>query len=548
MINIENKVVKTYNCDVDNTNDEFIFCVTLYNEHVFELSNTLTSISAAVSKLDNVKPKDISVCVIIDGYDNIHETVHSFLIELGQIKINGNADLHLFKTKFNDINLYVLIKENNKGKLDSHWWFYNLFGKSIQPKYSIQIDTGVKLHNDSLVKIKEYFDTHSDVGAATIRLKLPELESSSNIIRTWHYCDFEVEKNIEWASEQLSGFLTVLPGQCSVIRWKSINNKILRNYFIGLKKSDPYTLNRFRTEDRVLGCEIATNSKIPKIRYISNAYAESNEYDGILELLKQRKRWVNGHFTANIWSISKFLKIFNDDNYDMKYKIHLSVSTIWTIINALILWIFPALMIITSNIFFSSLKPIDSILFQSVFGLIIGFQIYISLRWKLNKKMSTVLTISGIYQTILLFFGSVIYLLYGEFSFYSILTLYLIEALNNIISFRLYTKRNVLRITVEVIKYSLVRPVIKLILGINGFTNVHDNSWGTKNIQNKNIDNKHKLYRKKFVMYWLISNALIISIFFISNTLVLNFFLGLMSIYVLFRIITASYFYIKKSP
>lgn len=538
--------IELYGGKLVKTNPDFMFCVTLYNETSNMVIDTLDSIVDRISEIDYLNQRNYTICIIADGLDNIDNSTLNLFKRLGLKKIKKTAELHILVTEYSDVKLYVAIKEKNRGKLNSHWWFYKLFCNTIQPKYCIQIDTGVILKPNSMNEIKNYFDEHDDVGAATIRLMLPDLDNYSDIVKVWHYCDFEVEKNIEWASEQLSGFLTVLPGQCSVVRWSAINHPVQKNYFMGMDSSDPYIQNRFRTEDRVLGCEIATCSKSPKIRFLPNAYAVSNEYEGLTELLNQRKRWVNGHFMSNVWSIPKFISIINNDEYDIKYKSHLILSTIWTIVNALILWIFPALMLITSNILCSGLSTIDSIMFQSVFGISIIFQLYVSAYWKSDIMIAKAFKITGLYQTFLLMFGLITYLLHGDIKLLSIVSLYALEVLNLIYVFRVNTKNKLSKIIPNLIKYSIIRPVFKLVLGINGFMNVHDNSWGTKNIKNNQNKHNNNMYRIKFVTYWILSNILLFTFYFMNNTIVINFMLVLMSIYVLFRVITANYFSIKN--
>ena len=113
----------------------------------------------------------------------------------------------------------------------------------------------------------------------------------------------------------------------------------------------------------------------------------------------------------------------------------------------------------------------------------------------------------------------------------------------------MYSKKNPVRMIRNVTLYSIIRPIMKLVLVIYAFINVHDNSWGTKNLNDRNIGlslkKKYKNYRIKYLSLWFLTNIALILLYFISTTLTINLFIGLMLPYVVFRIISATYFNLK---
>ncbi len=58
-------------------------------------------------------------------------------------------------------------KAKNRGKLDSHCWFFDAFSQAIQPEYCMLFDAGTRPRPFALRNIYAYFQRYPNVGAVT---------------------------------------------------------------------------------------------------------------------------------------------------------------------------------------------------------------------------------------------------------------------------------------------------------------------------------------------------------------------------------------------
>jgi chitin synthase len=63
------------------------------------------------------------------------------------------------------------LKEKNQKKLNSHRWFFNAFGKALNPNVCILLDVGTKPSAKSLYHLWKAFDTDSTVAGACGEIK-----------------------------------------------------------------------------------------------------------------------------------------------------------------------------------------------------------------------------------------------------------------------------------------------------------------------------------------------------------------------------------------
>jgi len=134
----------------------------------------------------------VVVCIIADGRKKVHPRVLDCLTLLGVYqpgghmnnKINNKAvTAHLFEytTSFAlDPDLHFrypdkgimptqvifCMKEKNQKKINSHRWFFNAFGRMLQPNVCILLDVGTRPGNKSLYHLWKTFDLNSNVGGA----------------------------------------------------------------------------------------------------------------------------------------------------------------------------------------------------------------------------------------------------------------------------------------------------------------------------------------------------------------------------------------------
>jgi chitin synthase len=525
-------------------NEDFLFCLTLLNEDKNSVINSLESILNSLTHFDN---KKATLCIIADGIDMLSDSTGILLSEYrkeceNRVKIN---DLEIIKKTYKLINnsrliLFFCVKDKNVGKLDSHKWFFNFFAKKINPKYCIQLDCGVKLIDNTLLNIYNHFNENKNIGAIAVRLKLPEEKNNFNILKSWHYCNFESEKILIWPSEIFFGFLRVLPGQCSVLNWNAMNDRIINNYLSGLNNLSVFESKKFLTEDRILACEIITqNNEMWKIDYSLKSIAISDEFESLNDLFKQRRRWDNGHFTCNIWTMIKLFTVLKNKNFNFLFKTHKTFSIFWILIQTIIRWLLPAILISTMITFSSS-----NYLFV-LFSISILIQIMTSLTTKINKTSLTIFKITGILQIVLFIIAS-INMLYENNSIFNILIfgLYCFELTSLSINSLLVSKKNFIFIIKNIIQYSLLKPIMKMVLSIYAFCNSDNNSWGTKGLDKLNYGSKK--FRNKFVSIWILSNVSILLLYNMNPLIVVYFIVILLGMTTIVRFFSAMFFIFKN--
>ena len=62
------------------------------------------------------------------------------------------------------MNLFMVTKYKNGGKLSSHNWFFNGFCRELKTKYAILLDVGLKPDTEALVKMYKHMENNDIVG------------------------------------------------------------------------------------------------------------------------------------------------------------------------------------------------------------------------------------------------------------------------------------------------------------------------------------------------------------------------------------------------
>lgn len=113
------------------------------------------------------------------------------------------------------------------------------------------------------------------------------------------------------AMESVFGYISVLPGAFSAFRWDAIQGDPLAAYFFveesNLLELGPFLANMYLAEDRVLCFEVlAKRGHRWTLHYEAGAVAHTDVPGNLVELIKQRRRWLNGSFFSLVYYVSKF--------------------------------------------------------------------------------------------------------------------------------------------------------------------------------------------------------------------------------------------------
>jgi chitin synthase len=113
--------------------------------------------------------------------------------------------------------------------------------------------------------------------------------------------------------ESSFGYVSVLPGAFSAYRYRAILGRPLEQYFHGdhsladrlgpkgIYGMNIFTKNMFLAEDRILCFElVAKANERWTLTYVKPSKAETDVPETAVELIGQRRRWLNGSFAASV--------------------------------------------------------------------------------------------------------------------------------------------------------------------------------------------------------------------------------------------------------
>lgn len=344
-----------------------LICVTLYNEDQDTLRKTLLGICDNLEVLyekfalaDGRKGLDwqeVAVCIIQDGLPMCDQsvvaaaTVQGFFspVVLQEDVLGTPSSLHLFEytarykkhagiENYPPLQVIFATKTKNKGKLDSHCWFFDAFSYLIQPEYCVLFDAGTRPMPTALKAVCTHFQRYPNVGALTGELKVER--PYRTFLASVQFCEWKVSHLLQKPIESVCGFLTVLPGAFSAFRWLAVDGEPLRRYFYGLYSQaelNAFEANMYLAEDRILCLEIVAKKGCQyRLEYVKEAVAEADPVTRLIGLMKQRRRWLNGTFFAMLYALGNMSRIWSESGHSFIRKLVLTIEFVYLTLVTLI--------------------------------------------------------------------------------------------------------------------------------------------------------------------------------------------------------------------
>jgi cellulose synthase/poly-beta-1,6-N-acetylglucosamine synthase-like glycosyltransferase len=551
---------------------KILFCITVYNEPGTALLCSLAGLKQNLDYLVRSGKKAVAeqvvLCLIFDGRDkmsasssdllealeisqssqgepNLGDHVFSSQLQLERVQqlINVESSLNpsddswlaVYQTaqlenelsdnyeRLESIRALVCIKEKNRGKLNSHWWFFNVFCTCLQPAYCVQMDVGGVIQARNIHDLWEFLERNLDVGAAAGSILAQKPKNILNLVGVWQFGNFCLDKLLFSPAEMLSGYRSVLPGQFSIMRWQALaphpfedlqhkqKPSPLDYYFRGLNRLSIFESIMFLAEDRVIGWNMVTDPQQNwRLSHLDSVVTVTDSCGSLQELLRQRRRWINGAFASRLWMLFTLPQYLADSRASFLNKVRLLRSTPLYLLRTFTDFFHPAL----SVIFLTSLFDYTESIFQDysyslwqihaafiISLLLLIFQVITCL---INVRVYFIWFINVIYQSLFLLLSLAIYLWAGHY-----LSILLIAFLMVIIS--TVAQRHSTWLAKGVWQYIplyiLISFSTRFLLYSYSFCNINDCSWGTKGLtaQNQNILNK-----LLWASPWLTSNAILI--------------------------------------
>ncbi|KAI1394355.1 chitin synthase I [Hypoxylon trugodes] len=530
---------------------ELFIVITMYNEDDILFARTMIGVLKNIEYMCSRKEsktwgpdawKKIVVCVVSDGRAKINPRTRALLSGMGvyqegiakQQVNNKDVTAHIYEyttqvgmqikndvvqliPKKQPVQMLFCLKEKNQKKINSHRWFFQAFGRVLDPNICVLIDAGTKPGSNSIYHLWKAFDLEPMCAGACGEIKAMlgrgGKELINPLVATQNF-EYKMSNILDKPLESAFGFISVLPGAFSAYRYVALQNDKnglgpLEKYFKGETLhgagAGVFTANMYLAEDRILCFELVTKRNCHWIlQYVKSATGETDVPDSVTELILQRRRWLNGSFFAAIYAIAHFYQFFRSDHSILR-KLMFFVEFVFQTVNMIFAWFaignfFLVFKILTTSLGDDKLAgkvgEILGVVFEWFYGisLMACFVLSMGNRPAGSGKLYTAMVIFWcvimIYLTFAAVFITVVAVqeevakgfqvsdIFKNKLFYSLIVsmlstygLWLIASLMMFDPWHMIT---------SFIQYLLLTPTYVNVLNVYAFCNTHDISWGTK--------------------------------------------------------------------
>jgi chitin synthase len=363
---------------------ELFIVVTMYNEDDVLFARTMSGVFKNIEFMCSRKDsktwgadawKKIVVCIVSDGRAKINPRTKAVLAGMGvyqdgiakqqvngkdvtahiyeyttQVGVSLKNDIVQLRYKQQPVQMLFCLKEKNQKKINSHRWFFQAFGRVLDPNICVLIDAGTKPGKDSIYHLWKAFDLEPNCAGACGEIKAMLGPGGKNLlnplIATQNF-EYKMSNILDKPLESAFGFISVLPGAFSAYRYIALQNDKTGNgpldkYFAGEKmhgaNAGIFTANMYLAEDRILCFELVTKRNCHWIlQYVKSATGETDVPDTMSELILQRRRWLNGSFFAAIYAIAHFYQIGRSAHSVLR-KLMLMIEFFYQTVNMIFAW------------------------------------------------------------------------------------------------------------------------------------------------------------------------------------------------------------------
>ncbi|KAI1097910.1 glycosyltransferase family 2 protein [Jackrogersella minutella] len=530
---------------------ELFIVITMYNEDDILFARTMIGVLKNIEYMCSRKEsktwgpdawKKIVVCVVSDGRAKINPRTRALLSGMGvyqegiaKQQVNGkDVTAHIYEyttqvgmqikndvvqliPKKQPVQMLFCLKEKNQKKINSHRWFFQAFGRVLDPNICVLIDAGTKPGGNSIYHLWKAFDLEPMCAGACGEIKAMlgrgGKELINPLVATQNF-EYKMSNILDKPLESAFGFISVLPGAFSAYRYVALQNDKnglgpLEKYFKGETLhgagAGVFTANMYLAEDRILCFELVTKRNCHwLLQYVKSATGETDVPDSVTELILQRRRWLNGSFFAAIYAIAHFYQFFRSDHSILR-KLMFFLEFGFQTFNMIFAWFaignfFLVFKILTTSLgddkLLGTVGSILGVIFEWFYGISLMSCFVLSMgnrpagSGKLYTAMVIFWCVIMIYLTFAAVFITVIAVkdqvakgfdisdIFKNKIFYSLIVsmlstwgLWLIASLLMFDPWHMIT---------SFVQYLLLTPTYVNVLNVYAFCNTHDISWGTK--------------------------------------------------------------------
>ncbi|KIY73762.1 glycosyltransferase family 2 protein [Cylindrobasidium torrendii FP15055 ss-10] len=555
-----------------NRQTELLIAVTSYNEDKTLYARTLHGVMLNIRDICKTKQSKywrshaeegnpawhkITVALIVDGLEPMDKSVLDILATIGvyqdgvmkkqiddkdtvahifeyttQLSVDTTPQLVL--PQANDPNNLVpvqfifVLKAKNQKKINSHRWLFNAIGRILQPESCVLIDAGTKPGHKSIYYLWEAFYNNPHLGGCCgeIHAMIKGGKKLLNPLVAAQNFEYKMSNILDKPLESSFGYVSVLPGAFSAYRYRAILGRPLEQYFHGdhsladrlgakgIYGMNIFTKNMFLAEDRILCFElVAKKGDRWTLTYVKPSKAETDVPEAVVELIGQRRRWLNGSFAATVYALVNFFSFYRSGHGIIRM-FFLHIQALYNVFSLVFSWFAVANMWLTFSIIIDLLPSQNIVIFGTelithwvnlalkwIYLIFLALQfilalgnrpkgergLYTTTLW-VYAVLSTYLLVCSFWLTgkafanigaelkdksqsevILSFFtppiGALIAAMFSTFGIYFIASFLYRDPWHMFSSF---------------LQYLLIAPSFTNVLNVYAFCNLHDVSWGTK--------------------------------------------------------------------
>jgi chitin synthase len=354
--------------------------ITMYAEDDQELDSTLRGVAENLKNFPeyddiSVSWQEVAVAVVSDGRLKANKKTLEFASAMGVYdqelmykygnpgqkdwRATWDTYMHMFEfsAQFKEddnfekcyppLQINFALKERNGGKLSSHLWFFNAFSNHLNPKYTFLLDVGTIARPRAICKLYQCFERDSQVAGVCGEIACFKPDYLNPVEASQHF-EYKMSHILDKSTESIFGYISVLPGAFSAYRYEAIRpgedgTGPLVDYFKSIQASmkdlGPFKANMYLAEDRILAYEIVARTDCNWIlKYQKNAVAETDVPGSLHDLVKQRRRWLNGSFFAMLYAVLHFNRFWTRSSHSFGRKCFVSLQFITYVIQIILNW------------------------------------------------------------------------------------------------------------------------------------------------------------------------------------------------------------------
>ncbi|RHY39101.1 hypothetical protein DYB30_006661 [Aphanomyces astaci] len=571
--------------------------VTMYNEEGSELKATLTGLAQGIRYMCKEYGADywqhVAIAVVSDGRTKASPTCLEFLTQLGSFdeeimtvtSLGVDTQMHLFESTVQlvenhnfenfspPMQLLYALKEHNGGKLNSHLWFFNAFAEQLNPTYTVLVDVGTIPAESSVFRLIRSMERNYQIGGVAGEIAVDKPNYFNPVVAAQHF-EYKISNIMDKSLESVFGFISVLPGAFSAYRFEAIRAikgvGPLPEYFKSLtsttKELGPFQGNMYLAEDRILCFELlAREGRQWTMHYVKDAIARTDVPETLVDLIKQRRRWLNGSFFAGLFAIGHFGRVWRLSAHSPSRKLVFTLQFLYLAVQNFLSWFLLSNLYLTfyfvlTLALHSPTNATPNAILEvilTVYLAIVGGLLVFALGNKPEPKTASFYLFSCLYL------GIVMMVVTG-LSFYGLVAkgvtavdprqnltdcpVSKLELTGGVVSslglvFMSAFLHGEFSILLSFVQYFFMLPTFVNILGIYAYSNLHDLSWGTKGLESggghgpakqaggnvkdvvaqqkkleaarqvaakekEDVDNSFRAFRSTLLLSWLTTNAL----------------------------------------